>query len=406
MKLCFVCLHAYPLFEPAVRSGFGGSEVRAVLLARELARIGSHDVSFVVLDHGQSSVALIDGVTVVAHRHYRDASNDLSRVSHRPPSFLQRIESRCQRGTARVFRSTRINRVAVPRERVRFYRDVPADVFCVLGVSNVAAEVAAHCRETERKMVLLAGSDGDFSADFLGDRKARNSYGATAGLCRYAIEMADVIVTQTQSQARLALGRFGRRSTVIRNPIDLDSSDHVAPVGGDRVALWVGKSDDVKRPDVLLRLAIALPSVSFLAVMNRSVPEIFDAVSKAAPPNLQIIERVEFADVEGLFARAFVLINTSRFEGFPNTFLQAGKYRIPVASLDVDPDGFIVSNGCGVLASGDEAVLARSILELSVNGDLAAAYGRRLRCYVERHHRLAERARELDELVTRIGADG
>jgi glycosyltransferase involved in cell wall biosynthesis len=403
--VCFVCLHAYPLFRPSVGESFGGTEVRAWLFARGLGRLGTHRLSFLVFDHGQPASEQFDEVTVLAHPCYRIASGSvLPGGSARSPLFRRAI-ARARAQLGRAFGSTRVAGSAVPRERVRCYERIRADIYCVFGVSNLAAEVAVHCQRTGRKMLLIAGSDEDFSETYRHGSVEKNPYGSIAGLCRFAIESAHAIVTQTDAQARLARNRFGRNAVTIRNPVVLDGPP-TASSPDDRVALWIGKSDDVKRPEVLVRLAVAAPSIRFLAVMNRSDPTIFDAVREAAPANLEIIERLPFADTERLFARAFALINTSRFEGFPNAFLQAGKFGVPVLSLEVDPDSMISTHGCGIVASGDVAALARSVVRLQKDRSLAEQLGRNLRAYVETHHRLEERARQLDELLTRLSTNG
>jgi glycosyltransferase involved in cell wall biosynthesis len=403
--VCFVCLHAYPLFRPSVGESFGGTEVRAWLFARELARLGTHRLSFLVLDHGQPASERLDEVSVLAHPCYRIVSGSVPPDgSAQSPLFL-RATARARAQLGRVFGFTRVAGIAVPKERVRCYERIQANIFCVFGVSNLAAEVAVHCQRTGRKMLLIAGSDDDFSEAYRRRSAKKNPYGSIAGLCRFAIESAHTIVTQTDAQARLARDRFGRKAVTIRNPVVLDRPPTVSSPH-DRVALWIGKSDEVKRPALLVRLAYAAPSVRFLAVMNRSDPMIFDAVRETAPANLEIIERLPFADTQSLFARAFALINTSRFEGFPNAFLQAGKFGVPVLSLEVDPDGVISTHRCGIVAGGDVAALAHSVVRLQEDKSLAEQLGRNLRAYVETHHRLEDRARELDELLTRLSTSG
>ena len=47
VKICFVVLKAYPLFNPDVKSNFGGAEVDSYLLATELAKDKNFEVSFI-----------------------------------------------------------------------------------------------------------------------------------------------------------------------------------------------------------------------------------------------------------------------------------------------------------------------------------------------------------------------
>lgn len=82
-------------------------------------------------------------------------------------------------------------------------------------------------------------------------------------------------------------------------------------------------------------------------------------------------------------------------EGFPNTFLQAGKQAVPVLSYRVDLDGYIDRDGCGIVAHGDFERLVEGLRE--IRADSETVYGRNHRVYVERNHSLAEKVKLLAE---------
>ena len=65
ISVCFVMLKAYPLFNPAVKSIFGGAEVDVFLMATELAKDKHFKVSCVVADYGQEFVETHNDVTVI-----------------------------------------------------------------------------------------------------------------------------------------------------------------------------------------------------------------------------------------------------------------------------------------------------------------------------------------------------
>jgi len=62
--------------------------------------------------------------------------------------------------------------------------------------------------------------------------------------------------------------------------------------------------------------------------------------------------------VQEYYDTAEIFVNTSTFEGFPNSFIQAGLGKTALLSMCVDPDGMIGVFGSGVLAGDSvEALL-------------------------------------------------
>lgn len=108
----------------------------------------------------------------------------------------------------------------------------------------------------------------------------------------------------------------------------------------------------------MIELARLCPEIPVTMIMNRADSEQFDNLRDEAPPNVQIIESVAPEHMSDYYRRAFVLVSTSRIEGFANSFLEAGACGTPVLSMDVDPDGFLAMHGCGVLAGGRDSTAA------------------------------------------------
>jgi glycosyltransferase involved in cell wall biosynthesis len=191
--------------------------------------------------------------------------------------------------------------------------------------------------------------------------------------------------------------RYGRESAIIRNPIHLSAT--IPSLRRRCFALWIGKSDDIKQPELALELARRVPDVKFVMVLNRCLEKKFHQIVADRPPNVTIIERVPIDKVERLFSQAFAFVSTSRFEGFPNTFLQAGKYAVPILSLNVDPDGFIEKNGCGIVAHGNMDRLAAGLRRLAEDFPERERLGACVKNYVAEHHDLGKNVLKLVEVL-------
>jgi glycosyltransferase involved in cell wall biosynthesis len=121
-------------------------------------------------------------------------------------------------------------------------------------------------------------------------------------------------------------------------------------------------------------------------VINPNRPEIESILAMEQPENVEIVESIARADVPEAMERSILLINTSLFEGLPNTMLEAFRAGTPVVSLSVDPNQVIETYGCGRVVNGDIAAMAAAVLELATDSGAWEAASSAARDYVMRTH--------------------
>ena len=188
---------------------------------------------------------------------------------------------------------------------------------------------------------------------------------------------------------------------MIRNPIDLSNRVTTNSASGEYI-LWVGRADTFfKRADKMLQLAAMCPDISFVAIMNKRNQRVYDALTNDAPPNVDIVTHVPYREIERYYANATALLSTSEGEGFPNAFLQAGKYGQPILSLNVDPGEMISTHACGLLANGDMDAMAWMLTDLwqNKNAPQRTKLSTNIRNYVQAYHAFDARINELADVL-------
>jgi glycosyltransferase involved in cell wall biosynthesis len=396
LRACLVCLPAASVVDPRLGGPIGGTETRAWLFARLLARRGDTAVTFVVRHH-EPLRSPVEGVSVSTHvdRVFRLFEQVGQSIERRPGFPWLRLRQwrwplvwQFPAAVAVRFLRPRRN----PKQPDRRFSQIAADVFCTFGVQTTSATVIASAHAQGRPAVLVLGSDGDLDERFLGNPDFINPYGDRARDCRFILEQADVIVCQTQHQQRLLKERFGRDGVIIANPIDLDEFDRLAAepspiaIGPSRPVLWIGRAENIhKRPMEAIQIARLCPELPFLLVMNPRDPAEEARVRNAAPGNVTILDHVPPPQMPALFASSLALLNTSSLEGFPNTFLQAAAAGIPVVSLEVGDEYLRASQG-GVWCERSLEAAAAAIRTHVCNETARTETGRRGRAWVREHH--------------------
>ncbi len=414
LRVCLVALNAYPAIDPQAQGPIGGIETRAWMFARGLAARDDVDVSFVVRHHTTPGLTVADGVRLIplVDRLYRWREQVRMCVGKRTTfPWLTLHQWRASLlwqlpvvAVERLLRG-RPGDLWQPDHRLM---EAPADVICTFGVQSHSATVIASAHAAHRPAVLVLGSDGDLDEHYGLESTFVSPYGDRGDVCWRILQEADMIVAQTPEQQRVLKERFGRESTVIANPIDVEEWDvrRTQPLnredtaGLERYVLWIGRADAVhKRPQLCVELARMCPEVEFLLIMNPRDPELEQRLRKECPPNVRIVLWVPFPRMPAVFAHATALVNTSLLEGFANTFLQAALSEVPVASLQVGAP-FLAELGCGCIADGDLGRLADYLRNIWRQGEDRTTLAQ-AREFVIQRHGLAQKTSELADVIRR-----
>jgi len=108
----------------------------------------------------------------------------------------------------------------------------------------------------------------------------------------------------------------------------------------------------------------------------------------AEAANLEYLGEKPIEDVNKVLCGAHVFVNTSKYEGFPNTFIQAWLRKVPVVSLNVDPDDVLKKEKIG-FHSKNFNQMVKDTTKLIKDERLRNNMGERAQKYTSKNHSLA-----------------
>jgi glycosyltransferase involved in cell wall biosynthesis len=308
----------------------GGAQLQTALLARALSDRGIRAV--IVDPFAEKSRSIEPLLEVVAIPEWRRGIRGLRFLTHRIPGVL------------------------------RAMRRSGAAVFYARGFSFLYLLPLAAAWMTGGWFVLAAASD----LDLLGFRERctvnyrsrRNPWEWISTIIPnelfqpILLRRADILLVQHELQAAQAPRRKG--PVIICGNIVADDVFLVKKRRKRPVAILVGTLSTHKGLDVMREVVDALPDVQF-----EFVGRVTDAEGRRIHaelnrrPNVALLGPLPRRETLERIASSKVLINTSPYEGFPNTFLEAWAIGTPVISLHIDPGGVIQKHGLGYVCDGD-----------------------------------------------------
>lgn len=344
IRVCFVMVGSYPLFNPDCTKTFGGAEVECFLLATELAKDPEFEVSFIAADEGQPGEEIRQGVRIL--KSVKTQKNGMFWIM---PLW-------------------------------RALQKADADIYFRQMSSLVTVLTALFCKIKNRIFIFRTAHERECNGTYLRTHILRGKAYV------WALQQAKWITAQNYIDADHLQSTTGVSSTVIRNAHPLPP----LPQNGRNFILWVGRNIDFKQPHRFLELAKQLPEEKFLMICQKTgLDQDYNHLIQQAQeiPNLTFLPRVSFHEIGRYFQQAKFFVCTSDAEGFPNTYIQACIGGAAILSYKVNPDHFITRYRCGLCADGNWTTYLEH-LHLLLKPQIAQQYGNAGRKYVEENHDL------------------
>lgn len=354
-KITFISKLSYNYFFPGnVREA--GGHTRIYQLARKLAEYPDYEVGCVVGDFGQPDIIEKDGVKL-----YKAPID-------KPLSFLKVI-SVLKKIQSDVF----IDFIASPRLLLLYF---------VRKLSGA-------------KYIFLTGSDTDVNGEY---GKMENFLFFWVYLM--GLKKADGIVCQLATHVDLLKKKYKLNSHLVLSPY-FDIFE-VEPIKKEYI-LWVGRAADYKRPELFIDIVRRYPERKFVMICNESsydngfmnfIRENSDRIK-----NLIFYNYVPYPQMADYYRKAQLLVNTSDFEGFPNTFIEAAMHYTPIFSLNTDPNGMLSEHECGQFFNGDFSALIDMLEETFTAKDRLKNMGKNAYRYAKKNHQLYHAVEKFDRII-------
>ena len=346
MRICFTVQSTLPFFDPSFPMRVvGGAELQQYYLGKYLNERGC-TVNCLSFDYHQKEIHKFDKITFL--RTF-SMSEGLPGIRFFYPRLI------------RIWQALKL---------------ADADIYYTRGAGFLPGVLRIFCKLHDKKYVFAGAHDTNFIPGQLRLKFRRDRI-----LYEYGLKRADAIIVQSAMQRKLLRENYGLDSVVIKNlyPDELNLKER-----RNEHILWVATLREWKRPELFVEIAKAFPREEFVMIGGPGKNRQFYADIKRAAddiPNLVFKGFLPFEETKRYFDSAKLFVNTSIYEGFPNTFLQSWCRGIPVITF-FDPDDVVAKNRLGMVVSSTEELLESVQQMLESYPD----YSRRVLQYFRENH--------------------
>ncbi len=218
-------------------------------------------------------------------------------------------------------------------------------------------------------------------------------------LSDYGIKYSTRVLSQTKFQQQMLLKKFQRESILFRNLHQLPKEEPTKNKDFFQV-IWVANLKQVKRPMLFIELVKSLPyndKFKFIMVGKNQGVKSYESIIGSVP-NLLYLGEKSMEEVNSLIASSYILVNTSEYEGFSNTFIQSWMRNTIVCTLGVDPDNLLSESKMGYCCNSINQ-MKDIILDLYSNNKLRQDIAERAKTFAIKEFSLNKKAHDIKKYI-------
>jgi len=286
---------------------------------------------------------------------------------------------------------------------IKDLKEIQPDIIYHRNLSNILLPAIAYAKDHAVKTIIhlanLVNVEKRLKINKMLLRNLLDFYGK-----EYALKSVDHIIAQAKYQDQLLLQNFQRHADLILpnvHPLPQEPINKKAPI----TVLWVANFKAFKQPDLFIDLVKAvapLKQTVRFKMIGRNKNSTQSAMWKqkmAQVPHLEYTGELSMEEVNHELAKADIFVNTSLYEGFPNTFIQAWMREVPVVSLHVNPDQVLTQEGIGFHSQTFEQMVL-DLTRLIDDSNLRASMGKKARQFAQKTYSIKNLARLIPLLQT------
>lgn len=222
-----------------------------------------------------------------------------------------------------------------------------------------------------------------------------------------ALKSADALITQTRRQQLLLKDLHKLESTVIPSTFPLKEIEETPVEQRKYDVVWVGQCRWYKRPWIALEIARQFPEAQFLLIMPESDSRMAVALrdQMASMHNVEFLDYVPPGEIQYYYDQAKIVLNTSLFEGYPNTLHAAAQARAAYLSLKWEDDMFSGEGKVGLCSKGDINTCIKQLEYLLANQNEILMMGYNSFRHLQKQNNIEEVQQKYQRLLRGLARD-
>jgi glycosyltransferase involved in cell wall biosynthesis len=365
---------AYQLFHKSNQTTHGGAELNLYYLSKMFAQQNRYKVSFLVGDHEQKHAEIYDKVRVIKIRGLR-----FGKSKETKSKFIK------------LWRKVLIELSMAYEMLTRRY-----DIVVTSTASGLLSRAVFWGQVLGRKKVVFrlandTDADPHYFEQAFGQKMKDRVYW-------WGVKKASVLIFQTIQQKEIFHQFCSREGRIIRNGFFLEPKGET---GEKEFILWVSRAEEIKRPQLFLELAQKFPDKKFVMIMpgkTETSTRIQSRINETS--NIIYISYVPFEEIQYYFNHAYLFVNTSTYEGFPNTFIQCGIGKTPILSFGINPDNIINQHQLGCVCDNSMEKAVHFIDTLTK--EQIEQLGQNIWSYVNEYHDIHNTYHKYESLIREL----